>query len=455
MSINLKKICGIDFEKFAVKALCIADAAEAFCEKTGLKMAEDSAENLIILDAESLEYGPYAVEIGKNVKISGSYRSLFSALEAFYALLEKEELCEADSTSGKIETPEIPYKGREDLLKIVQYMYDEDDRVLFGQHMAGEANPEFTINEYTEAVGVGPSIIDYDMLKLRENPRYDWSRSVCLLVEFAAQGGIITTMHHWANPNGVPEGTQSFRGKLGDNDAWLDVLTPGTKNNLFWVEELDRGGEFMKALWNAGVTVMWRPLHEANGNWFWFCQGQGEEYGNITMENMVKMWKYVHDYYTNHWGLDQLVWSYGPNVSNALGAVTSVASYYPGDEYVDVVGFDWYTNGRYEFDNENYEGKCHDRLVELGKPFGIMEWGINSEIRDQKSAGNEDYFTCEDYCKILDRMKSEGKKVAFCEVYSSIYGSVKYVGKAEALYKSGWVVALHEMPELIKKILNK
>ena len=84
-----------------------------------------------------------------------------------------------------------------------------------------------------------------------------------------------------------------------------------------------------------------------------------------------------------------------------------------------------------------------------------MEWGINGEIRDQKAAGNEDYFTCEDYCKILDRMKSEGKKVAFCEVYSGIYGSVKYVGKGEALYKCGWVVALHEMPELIKKILSE
>ncbi len=449
----IKKICGVDFDKFAVKALCLEEVSKAFCEKTGLKPLEgDETENLIILDAESLDYAPYSVEIGKNVKISGSYRSLFTALEAFYALTGKEEITEADSTSGKIEQPEIPYKNRKDLLKIVQYMYDKDDRVLFGQHMAGRADPEFTINEYTEAVGVGPSIIDYDMLQLRIRPGYDWSRSICQLVEFAAQGGIITTMHHWLSPVDPSKG---FRGHLGNNDAWLEVLTKGSETNKKWVEELDRGGEFMKALWKNGVTVMWRPLHEANGNWFWFCQGQGEEYGNITMENMVKMWKYVHDYYTKAWGLDQLVWSYGPNVSNALGAVTSVASYYPGDEYVDVVGFDWYTNGRYEFDNANYEGKCHDRLVELGKPFGIMEWGINSEIRDQKDAGNEDYFTCEDYCKILDRMKSEGKKVAFCEVYSGIYGSVKYVGCGKALYKNGWVVALHEMPELIKKILSE
>ena len=456
MSINLKKICGVDFNKYEVKSLCLDSVAKDFCDKTGLKLAErEDAENLIILDAESLDYSPYAVEIGKNVKISGSYRSIFTAIKEFLALLEKDELCEADSFSGKIEIPEIPYKSREDLLKIVQYMYDKDERVLFGQHLAGSYVPEATIKEYTEAVGVGPSIIDYDMLHLRVMPRYQWSLSICQLIEFAAQGGIITTMHHWANPNGVPDDIPAFRGNLGDNDAWLDVLTPGTKRNKAWVEELDRGGEFMKALWNAGVTVMWRPLHEANGGWFWFCQGQGEEYGNITMENMVKMWKYVHDYYTKDFGLDQLVWSYGPNVSSGIGDITAVNSYYPGDEYVDVVGFDWYTANRYEFDCENYEGKCHDRLVELGKPFGIMEWGIVGEIAEKKEAGDFDYFTCEDYCKILDRMKSEGKKVAFCELYCGIHGSAKYVGRGEALYKSGWIVALHEMPELIKKILSE
>ena len=446
------KICGIELEKFAVKSLCMADVAEAFCEKTGLKMAEEGAENLIILNGESLDYAPYSIEIGKEVKISGSYRSLFTALDAFYALLEKDEINEADSLSGKIEKPEIPYKNREDLLKIINYMYEKDDRVLFGQHLAGRADLSETIKDYTESVGVGPSMLDYDMIQLHGRTRAEWSLSVCQIVEFAAKGGIITTMHHWINPIDPSKG---YRGRLGNNDTWLEVLTPGTELNKKWVQFLDYGGEFMKALWNNGVTVMWRPLHEANGNWFWFCQGQGEEYGNITMENMVKMWKYVYNYYTKDFGLDQLVWSYGPNVSSGLGAVTAVNSYYPGDDYVDVVGFDWYTNNHYEFDCQNYEGKCHDRLVELGKPFGIMEWGINGEIRDQKAAGNEDYFTCEDYCKILDRMKSEGKKVAFCEVYSGIYGSVKYVGKGEALYKSGWVVALHEMPELIKKILSE
>ncbi len=455
MTINLKKICGIDFSEFKVKSLCQDEITKAFCESTGLFQAENEAENVIILDNESLDYAPYAIEIGKNVTIKGSYRSIEKAIEIFYSLLQKENLTEVDSICGAIDLPKIPYNGREDLLKIVQYMYDEDDRILFGQHMGGSTDPEDTINEYTEAAGVGPSIIDFDMLTLRIRPRCEWSRTLCELVEFASKGGIITTMHHWANPNGVPEGVQSFRGHLGNNEAWLDVLTPGTKNNKLWVEELDRGGEFMNALWKCGVTVMWRPLHEANGSWFWFCQGQGEEFGNITPENMVKMWIYVYDYYTKHWGLNQLVWSYGPNVSNNLGPTASVKYYYPGDKYVDVVGFDWYTNNRYEFDAENYDGKCHDRLIEYGKPFGIMEWGINSEIRDNKEAGNDDYFTCEDYCKILNRMKAEGKKCAFAEVYNSIYGSVKYVGKAESLYKSGCIVALHEMPALIKKILNK
>ena len=63
--------------------------------------------------------------------------------------------------------------------------------------------------------------MDIDMLNLRSNSKEIWSELICQAVEYAAKGGVITTMHHWQNPLHPEEG---YRGRLDSLDQWEEVL---------------------------------------------------------------------------------------------------------------------------------------------------------------------------------------------------------------------------------------
>ena len=81
-------------------------------------------------------------------------------------------------------------------------------------------------------------------------------------------------------------------------------------------------------LQKEGVAVLWRPLHEASGKWFWW--------GTDGAKSCVALYKLMFDIFVNQKGLHNLIWVWTTDeASDAL-------DWYPGDEYVDVVGRDYY-----------------------------------------------------------------------------------------------------------------
>lgn len=444
-------ICGNPLTDFAVYTVWKSEQTDAACKKLNLIETDSMEGRVLILDSTSLRYDTYGVDItADRVRVWGSYRSFPAAVERLFALLEeKESLTDADSVEDAIPLPVIPYKNKAELLELFTFLQN-DRRLLFGQHLAGGVEVQKTIDEYTTAVGQGPSIIDFDFCGLRNHPQGAWSKAVCELVDFAAKGGVITTMHHWLHP--VHPESNSYRGHVGGVEGWMKVLTKGTLPNENWHVELDRGAAILGALQDAGVAVVWRPMHEANGGWFWFGAGQ-EEHGLIPADMMVDMWKYVYRYYTDECKLSNLVWSYSPNISDsdAVRHMPWVKYYYPGNEYCDIVGFDWYTGGKYEFDTELYESKCYDRLMEYGKPFGFAEWGFDGnwqsphpEVELKADSSN--------YVAILERFFSEGKNLAYAEVYGGVFGAPSWIGNGKALKEYDRILALEDMPALLREV---
>ncbi len=453
---------GISLEKFKIRAtektseMAIKLRDDILNTYLGYELPIDEKEmvddeHYIIFDASSLDYGSYSITVGEgNITICGSARSINAAVREFYGLMDNTaggtlELAAEGAITGTIAVPEIPYKSKDELLKVLEDL-QSSDKLIFGQHLAGGMDLNKSIAQYTEAVGEGPAIMDIDMLNLKSNSKETWSELICQAVEYAGEGGIITTMHHWQNPLHPEEG---YRGRLDSLDQWEEVLTKGTELNKKWHEELDRGAEFLKALDDAGVSVMFRPMHEANGNWFWFCAGYGD-LGYIDSRDMIAMWKYVHNYYTKDYELGNILWSYGPNISNS--SENPVTYYYPGDEYCDVVGIDWYTNGSYELDGA---GKSWENLLDYRKPTGLTEWGIGDALRTEDPAQQSSVWSCENYVETLERMHEEGKAIAFAEVYSGRFGAPSYVGRGEALANYDKIISLEEMPAYIKEVLGK
>ena len=167
--------------------------------------------------------------------------------------------------------------------------------------------------------------------------------------EYWREGGIVTLSAHLYNPAN-PKG-----GGLRDKGVDLnDLLRDGTETHTRWMQEMDRIAAGLEELKEAGVVVLWRPFHEMNGGWFWW--------GAKDPDTFVQVWRQMFDYFTKTKGLDNLLWVYSPNHGE------KTAKYYPGDDYVDLVGLDVYTDF---LDKQHVKG--YDEVAALPKPFGFTD----------------------------------------------------------------------------------
>ena len=94
------------------------------------------------------------------------------------------------------------------------------------------------------------------------------------------------------------------------------------------VRDMEMIADSLLTLQKEGVAVLWRPLHEASGKWFWW--------GTDGAKPCVALYKLMFDIFVKQKGLHNLIWVWTTDeASDAL-------DWYPGDEYVDVVGRDYY-----------------------------------------------------------------------------------------------------------------
>lgn len=175
------------------------------------------------------------------------------------------------------------------------------------------------------------------------------------------EGFIITLMWHAVPPTQDEPVTfrESVQGELTDLE-WQDLITPGTLIHERWKSQVDVIAWFLKQLRFANVPVLWRPYHEMNGGWFWWGQKPGED-------GYKRLWRMLYDRMVNFHGLNNLVWVY--NTNEFKEGVDPHDTYYPGDDVVDVLATDVYTEG---FNKENY-----DQMLVLArdKPIALGEVG--------------------------------------------------------------------------------
>jgi Glycosyl hydrolase family 26 len=120
-----------------------------------------------------------------------------------------------------------------------------------------------------------------------------------------------------------------------------------------------------------GSPLVLRFAHEMNGSWYpW-----GVAAGTNTAADYVAAWRHVHDVVTAA-GATNVVWMWSPNLTDAEPDIT-LASVYPGDDYVDWVGL----SGYYRQDADTFASRYTDTLTELDavaptKPIFVAETGV-------------------------------------------------------------------------------
>jgi hypothetical protein len=182
------------------------------------------------------------------------------------------------------------------------------------------------------------------------------------------RGGMITVSWHLNNP-------------LTGKTAWdpetgtVASVLPGGSNHELFKTWLDKVAAFMSDLKGSRgefIPVVFRPFHELNGNWFWW----GGK--NCTPEEFKKLWIFTVSYLRDQKNLHHLLYAYN---TDRYASKEEYLQKYPGDEWVDIIGFDIYQrnspNGKFIADIDKMLSILEEIAEEKNKIPALTEFGGN------------------------------------------------------------------------------
>jgi hypothetical protein len=188
------------------------------------------------------------------------------------------------------------------------------------------------------------------------------------------RGGVITLSWHLNNP--LTGGT-AWDNKPG---AVASILPGGVKNALYTIW-LDRVADFLKSLKGKNgesIPVILRLFHELNGGWFWWGKDQ------CTPDQMKQLWRYTIHYLQEEKKIHHLLYAFNTDKFNSG---SEYMERYPGDDLIDVLGFDVYQAGAYRDNKDfaNFFGKDLNLIDSLSSAHhkipALTEFGYN-EVPD-------------------------------------------------------------------------
>lgn len=318
------------------------------------------------------------------------------------------------------------------------------DSVIFGHqndtwHKAGLAS--LSNSDTTDVTGSISGVVGIDALSLTGNEysasRYNSEIGDQVFPETAAgnvaaaaaltnknieEGAIITLSAHMPNFSLVEEdddyepATDPAYAKYDFSGYTPNTLTgdvmnkilPGGEFNEQYTAYLDMLADYASQI---NGTILFRPFHENTGSWFWwgaaFCDAQ--TYKNV--------YKYTVEYMRDEKNLHNILYVYGPGSEAA--STTEYGERYPGDDYVDMIGFDMYHQNPSDsdtwFDSFATELSIVEQFAEEhNKLITVTETGVANAVQPGdnqtalKKTGNEQLDW---YNKMLDAVS--GSKASY------------------------------------------
>ena len=231
--------------------------------------------------------------------------------------------------------------------------------------------------------GKSPAIHTFDYIHLESSPCswIDYSKTEVAENWFNA-GGIIGACWHWNVPayDGASRDSYTCTANLTDFKV-SNIFKEGTWEYRTAQADLEEMAGYLKLLQDKGIPVIWRPLHEAAGNtytqyasgaWFWWGEEGAEQY--------KKLWRYMFDFFKEK-GLRNLIWVW---TTQTTSQNDSDYGFYPGDDYVDIVGKDMYNIGQ-----SSEMVSCFNTVASMvpHKMIALSEHGNVPNMSSQWNAG--------------------------------------------------------------------
>lgn len=232
------------------------------------------------------------------------------------------------------------------------FLFGHQDDLAYGvnwKYIKGRSDVKESAGDYPAIYGWDVAGLDKGLDKNIDGVPFDKMKAY--IIETSNRGGITTISWHLDNP-------------LTYKNAWdttpntlKSILKGGNKHNEY-KNSLDKLVSFFLSLKdkkNQLVPVIFRPYHEQTGTWFWWGK-------NNEAKDYIELWRFTEDYLKEK-GVHNLIYAYS---TADFTSEKEFLEFYPGDEYVDILGFDKYELSDPTKDNTFIEN-CQKQFAIMNK----------------------------------------------------------------------------------------
>ena len=248
------------------------------------------------------------------------------------------------------EVPHVELTIAEKKAMLLDYLADvvSAGKILSGQHSRKENMT--AVDQLINATGKYPAILAIDFMSYTVSDDYiaalDLETSIgrstkwecednvgiteAAIDYIAANGGFLSASWHWFAPGNVGENKSFYNNNTyGKSNYNLTAALADTSSAAYTalISDIDAIAAELQKLEDAGIVVLWRPLHEPDKGFWW---------GESGSSSYIALWNLMYDRLVNVKGLENLIWVW------SAGEGGNCASYYPGSSSVDIVGVDVY-----------------------------------------------------------------------------------------------------------------
>ncbi len=217
--------------------------------------------------------------------------------------------------------------------KLLEYLVSvAGNAILTGQHTQTIPMEEYQLIH--ELTGKYPKVVGFEMLSYSPNINYEDADEECLTEVYENRNtlekalelsqntdSVLTFCFHWFSPIGGRD--KAFYTKNTDFDA-SKVLVEGSPEREAFYSDMKHIADQLEIFKKKDIPILWRPFHEVEGTWFWW----GAKGGEVAKE----LYHLMFNYFVKERQLNNLLWVWSAPTKES----------YPGDDYVDVIGWDIY-----------------------------------------------------------------------------------------------------------------
>lgn len=307
---------------------------------------------------ENLEAGKFLLEEGEN--------TITIIKDWGWTHFDKIEVYQAEKNVFNIANNLVDENATEETRNLYEFL-----KLQFGYRMiSGQTTSYFT--ELKEIAGATPIINNDDFSNYTEGYPYKWDNGhvfgavddgrVNRMIQWYKSTntkGIVAFQWHWHSPSGGQPGNNNF---YTDNTSFdiREAVKEGTEEYNLIIRDIDAIAAQLKKFDDEKIPVIFRPLHEAGGGWFWW--------GAKGPEPCKKLYDLIFDRIKNHHQLHNIIWVWS----------TPETDWYPGNDKVDIIGYDSYP-GEYNYTTQK---PMFDKLFSLTKGEKLIAMTENGPIPD-------------------------------------------------------------------------